>query len=233
MHLITQRSLSNVISTVFVDINDAEMKVKEVDDNVKGKEKVDIDDVVAGKESVDVDDNVKGKEKVNIDDIVAEKESVDVDDSTEDIESDIEVAPIPIVPESTSTAATKEEEKKVYCTSKCTRGCKNCICARKGEKCNDKCSCNDCANRTTGATPLSEESIIFNITDWKIDGMCETKILEKDRKTGSVKDIPEEVIKNFTPLAIFELLMEGLTNHIIEESNKLIPTLINLIKKLS
>ena len=40
-----------------------------------------------------------------------------------------------------------EEETKVRCTSRCTRGCLKCKCARSGKKCNRLCRCKGCKNR--------------------------------------------------------------------------------------
>jgi hypothetical protein len=42
----------------------------------------------------------------------------------------------------------ESSEKKVRCTSRCTTGCKRCICARKKKLCGDECGCNEkCINR--------------------------------------------------------------------------------------
>jgi hypothetical protein len=38
------------------------------------------------------------------------------------------------------------DSKTTHCTSRCSRGCKTCVCAKRGEPCDSKCSCDNCTN---------------------------------------------------------------------------------------
>ena len=39
-----------------------------------------------------------------------------------------------------------EEGREIYCSARCKKGCKNCVCSKNGLRCGSKCNCNDCQN---------------------------------------------------------------------------------------
>jgi len=102
---------------------------------------------------------------------------------------------------------TTEKPKTYHCKASCTKGCKNCKCAQLGEKCDTECGCSGCKNRgeLDIITPVEEE-FKFNKTEWKINGVCTTKIPESERTTGQIRNIPKHIMDNATPLRVFELL---------------------------
>ena len=52
----------------------------------------------------------------------------------------------------------ENQEKSIFCTARCTKGCKKCKCAQAGEICHeDKCKCSNCQNLTNNIdNPLED-----------------------------------------------------------------------------
>jgi hypothetical protein len=103
------------------------------------------------------------------------------------------------------------ESKTTRCTSRCSKGCKRCACARKGEPCDSKCGCTNCMNngQQKGKAP--------EFAAWTSTNPYDQKETTFDPKQSGSKNIP--VNKRLTEADAFSLFLdEEVLDHFVKET---------------
>jgi len=110
----------------------------------------------------------KGKEKIIIDDEAELNEKMLIDET--------KIASTLI--DAIHNVVTAEKPKTNHYKASCTKVCKNCKCAKLGEKCDNKCGCSGCKNRSESdtITQLKKNINLINQNGYSGDDYKNTRI---------------------------------------------------------
>jgi hypothetical protein len=98
--------------------------------------------------------------------------------------------------------------KTVHCSTRCTKGCKGCVCAKKGERCDAKCRCNNCLNNGESNCPEFEK--------WGSYATFSPQETTFDPEQSGSQNIPTSPLTEDAAFGLF--LDDQLLGHFVENS---------------